>query len=177
MRVPVANLIGEEGEGFALGPALADRSARVSGHGARCVGIAERALELVMAYAQQRVTFGQPLSERQAIQFMIADSAMEHARGPADGLRVRAWSYDQGEDVRNESLHDQDLLHRDGHRVVDRAIQIHGGMGLTTRAAAGVLVPPGAQHPHHRGLDRGAALAPGAQPDPRRRMTSTSTEY
>ncbi|HZU05570.1 MAG TPA: acyl-CoA dehydrogenase family protein [Chloroflexota bacterium] len=129
VRVPVENRIGEEGQGFALAQRWLTVG-RVQGHGARCVGIAQRALEMAMDYARQRVTFGQPLSERQAIQFMIADSAIE-----IDAARLMvyrtAWMYDQGMDTRNESYMTKIFCTEMASRVVDRAIQIHGGVGLT----------------------------------------------
>jgi acyl-CoA dehydrogenase len=128
VRVPVENRIGEEGQGFALGQQWLTVG-RVKGHGARCVGIAQRCLEMAMDYARQRVTFGQPLSERQAIQFMIADSAIE-----LDAARLMvyrtAWMYDQGLDTRDESYMTKIYCTEMASRVVDRAIQIHGGVGL-----------------------------------------------
>jgi acyl-CoA dehydrogenase len=128
VRVPVENRIGEEGQGFSLGQKWLTVG-RVKGHGARCVGIAQRCLELAMDYARQRVTFGQPLSERQAIQFMIADSAIE-----LDAARLMvyrtAWMYDQGRDTRDESYMTKIYCTEMASRVVDRAMQIHGGVGL-----------------------------------------------
>ena len=129
VRVPVENRIGEEGKGFSLAQNWLTFG-RVQGHGARSVGIAQRSLEMAMDYARQRVTFGQPLSERQAIQFMIADSAIEIE---ATRLLIyeTAWRYDQGQDVRNESYMVKIFCTEMASRVVDRAIQIHGGVGLT----------------------------------------------
>jgi acyl-CoA dehydrogenase len=129
VRVPAANLIGEEGQGFALAQRWLTIG-RVRGHGARCVGIAQRAMEMAMDYSRQRVTFGQPLSERQAIQFMIADSAIDiHAARLM--VHSTAWRHDQGEEVRNESYMTKIFCTEMANRVVDRAIQIHGGVGLT----------------------------------------------
>jgi acyl-CoA dehydrogenase len=129
VRVPVENRIGEEGKGFALAQNWLTFG-RVQGHGARSVGIAQRSLEMAMDYARQRVTFGQPLSERQAIQFMISDSAIELQ---AARLMVYdcAWRYDQGQDVRDLSYMVKVFCTEMASRVVDRAIQIHGGVGLT----------------------------------------------
>ena len=76
VRVPAANVIGTVGEGFTLAQKWLTEG-RIRGHGARPLGIAQRSLDMMIDYAQHRVTFGQPLSERQAVQFMIADSAME----------------------------------------------------------------------------------------------------
>ncbi len=129
VRVPVANVLGEVGQGFAITQEwLTD--GRVRCHGSQSVGMAQRALEMMMDYAQDRVTFGKPLSERQIIQFMIADSAMEvHAAR----LMVSecAWRYDRGENVRETSYMVKITCTEMASRVVDRAIQVFGGMGLT----------------------------------------------
>lgn len=129
VRVPIANLLGEVGQGFALGQEwLVD--GRIRSHGAWCLGAAQRALDMMMDYAQDRVTFGLPLAERQAIQFMIADSAIElHAAR----LMVYdcAWRFDRGENVRNLSFMVKITCVEMANRIVDRAIQVHGGMGLT----------------------------------------------
>jgi len=129
VRVPVANVLGEVGQGFAITQEwLTD--GRVRCHGSQSVGMAQRALEMMMDYAQNRVTFGKPLSERQIIQFMIADSAMEvHAAR----LMVSecAWRYDRGENVRETSYMVKITCTEMASRVVDRAIQVFGGMGLT----------------------------------------------
>lgn len=129
VRVPVENRIGEEGQGFELAQKWLTVG-RVRGHGARCVGIAQRALEMAMDYAKQRVTFGQPLAERQAIQFMIADSAME-LRAARLMVYETAWKYDRGLDTRDDSYMTKIFCTEMATRVVDRAIQIHGGIGLT----------------------------------------------
>ena len=129
VRVPVDNRIGEEGHGFELGQKWLTVG-RVKGHGARCVGIAQRALEMAMDYARHRVTFGQPLADRQAVQFMIADSAIE-IRAARLMVYETAWKADQGKDVRNDSYMTKIFCTEMAGRVVDRAIQIHGGVGLT----------------------------------------------
>ena len=129
VRVPVENRIGEEGQGFELGQKWLTVG-RVKGHGARCVGIAQRALEMAMDYARHRVTFGQPLADRQAVQFMIADSAIE-IRAARLMVYETAWKADQGKDVRNDSYMTKIFCTEMASRVVDRAIQIHGGVGLT----------------------------------------------
>jgi acyl-CoA dehydrogenase len=129
VRVPAANVIGKVGEGFSLAQKWIQEG-RIKGHGARPVGIAQRALEMMMDYAQNRVTFGRPLADRQAVQFMVADSAMElHAAR----LMVYecAWRHDRGEDVRNLSYMVKVSCTEMASRVVDRAIQVHGGVGLT----------------------------------------------
>ena len=129
VRVPVANVLGEVGGGFAMTQEwLTD--GRVRCHGSQSVGMAQRALEMMMDYSQDRITFGKPLSERQIIQFMISDSAMEiHAAR----LMVSecAWRYDRGENVRDTSYMVKITCTEMASRVVDRAIQVFGGMGLT----------------------------------------------
>jgi acyl-CoA dehydrogenase len=129
VRVPSANVIGSVGGGFSLAQKWISEG-RIRGHGARPVGIANRALDMMTEYAKDRITFGRPLADRQAIQFMIADSAMElHATR----LMVYecAWRHDRGEDVRNLSYMVKIMSTEMAGRVVDRAIQIHGGVGLT----------------------------------------------
>jgi acyl-CoA dehydrogenase len=130
VRVPAANIIGEVGQGFELGQQFLTEG-RVKAHGARSVGAAQRALEMMMDYAPQRVTFGQPLADRQAVQFMIADSAMElHMTRLL--VYECAWRSDRGEDVRDLSYMVKIQGTEMVTRVVDRAIQIHGGMGVST---------------------------------------------
>ena len=128
-KVPAANLVGKEGEGFKLAQKWLGMG-RLK-HGARALGVAERCIEMGARYAKQRVTFGKPLSERQAIQWKLADSFVElHAAR----LMVyhAAWKCDEGEDVRNEAYMAKLFADEMSFRVVDRALQIHGGVGLTT---------------------------------------------
>jgi alkylation response protein AidB-like acyl-CoA dehydrogenase len=75
VEVPVANRIGEEGEGFAIAMKTLDRSRpRI---GAQALGIAQGALDYASGYMKQRKTFGKPISEHQGLQFMVADLAMQ----------------------------------------------------------------------------------------------------
>lgn len=130
VRVPVANRVGDEGGGFELAQSWLTAN-RILAHGAACIGIAQRSLEMAIDYALLRETFGQPLSERQAIQFMIADSATEILTA-----RLLVYStasrFDEGEDVRDESYMCKVVCTETAGRVVDRSMQIHGGLGLTT---------------------------------------------
>lgn len=128
VRVPAVNVLGKVGEGFSLAQEWIT-DGRIKGHGARSLGIAQRALNMMTGYAKDRVTFGQPLSERQGVQFMIADSAMElHAAR----LMVYecAWRFDRGEDVRHLSYMTKVICTEMASRVVDRSMQVHGGIGL-----------------------------------------------
>jgi len=128
-RVPEANIIGGVGQGFSIAQKWIEEG-RIRGHGARPVGIAQRALDMMIEYSKDRVTFGRPLADRQAIQFMIADSAME-----LHSCRLMvyecAWRHDQGEDVRQLSYMTKIMCAEMAGRVVDRSIQVHGGVGLT----------------------------------------------
>ncbi|MGE3149370.1 MAG: acyl-CoA dehydrogenase family protein [Pseudorhodoplanes sp.] len=130
VRVPAANLLGEEGQGFALGQRSLTAQ-RLYGQTAWSLGVARRALEIAMDYAKVRVTFGQPIGERQAVQFMIADSAMD-IRAMRLMIYETAWKHDRGEDIRDESYMAKIYAVEAGGRVVDRAIQILGGIGLST---------------------------------------------
>ncbi|HEY1268088.1 MAG TPA: acyl-CoA dehydrogenase family protein [Candidatus Binatia bacterium] len=127
-KVPAANLVGKEGEGFKL--AQKWLSVGRLRHGARAIGIAERCIEMGSSYAKQRVTFGKPLAERQAIQWKLADSYIElHAARLM--VYQAAWKSDQGEDARNEAYMAKLYADEMSVRVVDRVLQIHGGIGLT----------------------------------------------
>ena len=128
VRVRAADMIGKEGEGFSIAQGWIQEG-RIRGHGARPVGIASRALDMMIEYSKVRTTFGRPLADRQAIQFMIADSAMElHACR----LMVYecAWRHDRDEDVRQLSYMTKIQCAEMASRVVDRSIQVHGGLGL-----------------------------------------------
>ncbi len=129
VRVPVENRIGEEGDGFKH--AQHWLSVGRIRHGARSMGVIERCLELGARYARQRVTFGQPLAERQAVQWMLADSFMELHQ-----LRLMvydaAWKYDQGRDVRTEAYMAKIFGDTQSFHAADRCMQMHGGIGLAT---------------------------------------------
>jgi acyl-CoA dehydrogenase len=129
VKVPVENRIGEEGEGFKHAQHWINVG-RIR-HGARSMGVIERCLELGTRYAKQRVTFGQPLAERQAVQWMLADSFMELHQ-----LRLMvydaAWKYDQGRDIRTEAYMAKIFGDTQSFHAADRCMEIHGGIGLAT---------------------------------------------
>jgi len=128
-RVPAGNRVGGEGEGFKMGQKWLGVG-RIK-HGARALGVAERCLEMATSYAKQRVTFGKPLSERQAIQFMLVDSYVElHAARLM--VYQAAAKADAGEDNRVEAYVSKSYADEMAFRVADRCMQIHGGIGLTT---------------------------------------------
>jgi len=128
LRVPGWKLLGTEGNGFA--PMQTRLSTRRIQMAAWSVGMAQRALEMILEYAPQRVTFGVPLSERQAIQWWVADAATKiHA------ARLMtydcAWKLDQGRDVRNEISMIKAFATEMAFEVVDHAMQTYGAMGMT----------------------------------------------
>lgn len=129
VRVPVENLIGSEGEGF--GFAQNWISAGRIRHGARGVGVIERCLELGASYARQRETFGERLSERQAVQWMLVDS---YADLHMLRLMVRnaAAKHDAGEDIRYDAYLVKYFGDTKSFKASDKCMQIHGGLGLTT---------------------------------------------
>ena len=129
VRVPAKNLIGNEGDGFRLAQDWLTQN-RLLRHGARSCGVAERCLEMGVRYAKQRVTFGEPLANRQSIQWMLADTYTE-LQAARHLVRHAAWKYDQGEDVRVETYVAKMYSTEMAFRAADRCLQIHGGIGLT----------------------------------------------
>jgi acyl-CoA dehydrogenase len=128
MKVPAENLVGKEGEGFKLAQKWLGIG-RLK-HGARALGVAERCIEMGASYSKQRITFGKPLSERQGITFKLADSYVElHAARLM--VYQAAWKNDQQQDIRNEAYMAKLFADEMSFRVVDRVLQIHGGIGLT----------------------------------------------
>jgi acyl-CoA dehydrogenase len=128
MKVPAENIVGKEGEGFKLAQKWLGIG-RLK-HGARALGVAERCIEMGASYSKQRITFGKPLSERQGITFKLADSYVElHAARLM--VYQAAWKNDQKQDIRNEAYMAKLFADEMSFRVVDRVLQIHGGIGLT----------------------------------------------
>ncbi|NMO22448.1 acyl-CoA dehydrogenase [Pyxidicoccus fallax] len=126
VRVPVANRIGEEGQGFAVAMATLDNSRPLTAMFS--VGIARAALEYSMEYASQRKTFGKPIIEHQAIQFMIADMAMNtHA---ARMLTYEsAWLLDEGKRNTLQSSYAKCFAADMAMKVATDAVQVYGGYG------------------------------------------------
>jgi alkylation response protein AidB-like acyl-CoA dehydrogenase len=126
-RVPVANLLGQENKGLRIGLSTLD-SGRV-GIAAQAVGIAEGALEEAVRYAKERVQFGKPIAELQAIQFMLADMATEVEVAKAMLYRV-AWLKDKADPrLPAEAAKIKLFSSEMAHRVCHKALQVHGGFG------------------------------------------------
>jgi acyl-CoA dehydrogenase len=128
VRVPDENVLGEVGAGFEL-------ALRWIGQGrfmipARAVGSAERMLQMAIDYATLRHSMGRPIADYQAIQWMIADSQVEIESAKWLTLYA-AWRVQEGRDARHAAA----IAKLNGavmaNQVVDRVLQIHGGMGYT----------------------------------------------
>jgi alkylation response protein AidB-like acyl-CoA dehydrogenase len=128
LRLPASKLLGKEGFGFA--PMQLRLSSRRVQMGAWCVGLAQRALDMMLDYVPQRVTFGAPLSERQSVQWWIADAA---TRIHACRLMVydAACKIDRGEEARNEVSMLKVFATEMAWDVIDHAMQAFGAMGMT----------------------------------------------
>jgi acyl-CoA dehydrogenase len=129
VKVPVENRIGEEGAGFAH--AQHWLSVGRIRHGARSIGVIERCLELGATYAKQRITFGKPLADRQAVQWMLAESFMALHQ-----LRLMVYDaaskYDQGRDIRVDAYMAKIFGDTQSFHAADHCMEIHGGLGLAT---------------------------------------------
>lgn len=128
VEVPAENLVGAEGMGFALAQNYINHG-RIR-HGAHSCGAMARCLEMTAAYVQQRKTFGEYLSDRQGVQWMLADG---YTALHATRLMVRdaAAKADQGIDARVETFMAKITGVENGFKVIDDCLQLHGGMGLT----------------------------------------------
>jgi acyl-CoA dehydrogenase len=129
VRVPVSHRVGAEGDGFRHAQEWLN-AGRVR-HGASALGVTERCLELATAYAKQRSTFGRPLSDRQSIQWMLADMYVELQAGRL--LVYKAASrLDRGEEAREDAYVCKYYCDEMAYKAADMCMQIHGGIGLTT---------------------------------------------
>jgi len=127
-RVPKENLLGKEGEGYKQFLMTLD-GGRI-GIGAMAVGLGMAALEAAARYAKERVQFGQPIAEFQAIQWMIADMATELEAARLLVYRA-AWLKDQGQRFTKEAAMAKLFASEAAVRACYKAIQIHGGYGYT----------------------------------------------
>ncbi len=126
VRVPAANRLGAEGEGFRIAMQVLDRGRLHIA--AVCVGIAERLIADCVGYAQQRRQFGKPIAEHQLIQAMLADSKTETLAARALVLETAA-ARDAGTAVTMEAAAAKYFASEMVGRVADRAVQIFGGAG------------------------------------------------
>ncbi|PVX30197.1 acyl-CoA dehydrogenase family protein [Sphingomonas pokkalii] len=124
--VPVANRLGEEGEGFRIAMQVLDRGRLHIA--AVCVGMAERLIADCVAYASARKQFGKPIAEHQLIQAMLADSKTEALAARALVLETAA-AKDAGSNTTMEAAAAKYFASEMVGRVADRAVQIFGGAG------------------------------------------------
>ena len=125
--VPDSAVLGEVGSGF--GVAMESLTSGRMGVSCACIGTADRLLEMAVEHAKQRRTFGQPLAERQAIQWMLADSATELALARALAYETLR-SIDAGTPVDTAPSMVKLFCSEMVGRVADRTVQIFGGAGL-----------------------------------------------
>lgn len=126
VRVPTANLLGDPQAGFKQFLSTLD-GGRIS-IGALSVGIAQDALDKALAYAKEREQFGKPISSFQAVQFQLADMAMEVELARNAVLKA-AWLKDQGKPFTKEAAIAKLYASETAVRNAERAVQIHGGYG------------------------------------------------
>jgi acyl-CoA dehydrogenase len=129
VRVPAENLVGNEGDGMREAQSWISRNrVHQAAHG---LGVAQRCLEMIGKYAQQRVTFGEPLARRQAVQFAVAELYTKYQTGQLLTHRT-AWKVDRGIASRHDAymakIHCTEL----GLEAADRCMQFHGASGLST---------------------------------------------
>lgn len=128
-RVPVAQLLGEEGHGFDLmGQWLGASRLTVA---AASVGRARRVLEMTTAWAAQRIQFGEPIGRFQGVGFPLADMATELEAAELLTLRA-AWKLDRGTMTDQDAAMAKVFASETLGRITDRAVQIFGGAGLMT---------------------------------------------
>lgn len=129
VRVPLGNLIGEEGKG--LHQTLATLDGGRIGIGAISVGLAQAAFEHAVNYARERKAFGKPIAEQQAIQWMLADAATEIEIARIMVYKA-AWLKEQGRNYNKEAAMAKMFATEMAERVCRNAIQIHGGYGYSS---------------------------------------------
>jgi butyryl-CoA dehydrogenase len=127
-RVPVRNLLGKEGEGFKIAMSTLD-GGRI-GIAAQAIGIARAAFEEALTYSGERQTFGKPIREHQAIQFMLADMATEIDAARLLALKA-ALLKDRGVRHSMESAMAKLYASEMASRVANKGLQIHGGQGYS----------------------------------------------
>ena len=126
-RLPASSLIGREGDGFALADLWLTRQ-RIP-YAAGTIGVARAALRLAIDHARERHAFGGPLADKQAVQWMIADSEIE-LRAARLLVYQAAWRADLGRDFKVDASIAKVYATEAAGRVVDRCIQVLGGMGV-----------------------------------------------
>ena len=128
-RVPAANLIGDEGQGLKI--ALSGLEGGRIGIGSQAIGMARSAFDAALRYAKERVAFGKPIFEHQALQFRLAEMAME-IEAARQLVRHAASLKDAGVPCLKEAAMGKLFASEMAERVCSAAIQIHGGYGYVS---------------------------------------------
>ena len=129
VRLPSTQLIGAEGQGFSLASDFLVHARIV--YAAGPIGIAQSALDMTCQWARDRDVFGGKLADKQGIQWMLVDSDVE-LRGARLLMYQAAWNADLGGDVRVDASVAKMYGTEAAYRVLDRCIQIHGALGIST---------------------------------------------
>ena len=124
--VPAANLLGREGEGYRI--ALGNLETGRIGIAAQAVGMARAAFDAALAYARERQSFGKPIFEHQAVNFRLADMAVD-IEAARQLIRHAATLRDAGEPCLKEASMAKLFASEMAERVCSNALQIHGGYG------------------------------------------------
>jgi acyl-CoA dehydrogenase len=129
VRLPAEQLVGEEGQGFALASDFLVHGRIV--YAAGPIGIAQSALDMACQWAKDRTVFGGRLADKQGIQWMLVDSEVE-LRAARLLMYQAAWNADLGRNVRVDASIAKMYGTEAAYRVLDRCIQIHGALGIST---------------------------------------------
>jgi acyl-CoA dehydrogenase len=129
VRVPQTKVLGNIGEGFTLGQKWLVHHDRML-RGSMATGILSRALEMAIEWAKERVTYGRPIADRQAIQYMLTDVYTD-IMALRSFTRETAARADAGEDVRVEASMIKYCAGEWGWRSIDKIMQVFGGTGET----------------------------------------------
>ena len=163
VRVPEDYILGEVDQGFRI--SMMGISEGRLGYAAGCLGLAEWALDRCLQYAKERATFGRPLADRQAIQWMLADSAIDIYTAKYAALQtaqlVEEYRLAGRVPIKEVSIVKANMMEM-AQRVCDRAIQVHGAMGLSSemgleeafRIARTWRIPDGASEMQRRTIAR-----------------------
>lgn len=127
VHVPEENVLGSVGEGLALAKECLGETRIL--YAAHSLGPIDQSLRMGIEWVNQREVGGEPLADRQAVQWKLAKSAIDFQQ-VKHAVYHAAWAYDQGRDVRHQSSLAKYVATERLWEVLDRMIQIHGGMGV-----------------------------------------------
>lgn len=136
LTLPESALLGETGSAFRYAQ-LRLAPARMT-HAMRWIGAAERAQAIAIDHAKRRTAFGKPIAEYQGVSFMLADNeiAIHHCRL---SVQYTCWMLDRGEKARHESSISKAFVSEELFKVVDRCVQVLGGIGVTEETPVSMI--------------------------------------